>query len=240
MKVRVKTVQKLAALAAVSAVVFLGNAAFGQTLEENMAAQLKQHVTPGKHIKAKGPNYEFCEVAPIIGTSAENAVANFYNPTGIDHCSPEQFAEIVKDKEQIMKETGAIDVFLNPSRHWTWDELTVSLVGDERKFGPVKFLWMAAVPAAAMKAAVGQRHYHPGEITRQDTYLYKKGTRVYLIDIGDGKVLVMQSWTNFVNKGETADSIKDRQPVQGAASGLEVSHEGTRSRPDHFAAGPGP
>ena len=25
----------------------------------------------------------------------------------------------------------------------------------------------------------------------------------------DGKVLVMQSWTNFTNKGETADSLKD-------------------------------
>ena len=209
MKVRAKTVQKFVVRAAISAVVLLSSAAFGQTLQENMAAQLKQHVTPGKHIKAKGPNYQFCEVAPIVGTSPENAVANFYNPTGIDHCSPEQFAEIVKDKEKIMKETGAIDVFLNPSRHWTWDELTVSLVGDERKFGPVKFLWMAAVPAAAMKAAVGQGHYHPGQITREDKYLYKKGSRVYLIDIGDGKVLVMQSWTNFANKGETADSIKD-------------------------------
>jgi hypothetical protein len=156
MKLLVKTVQRFAVLAVISAVVLLGSAAFGQTLKENMAAQLKQHVTPGKHIKAKGPNYEFCEVAPIVGTSPENAVANFYNPTGIDHCSPEQFAEIVKDKEQIIKETGAIDVFLNPSRHWTWDELTVNLVSDERQFGPVRFLWMAAVPAEAMKAAVGQ------------------------------------------------------------------------------------
>jgi hypothetical protein len=180
------------------------------TVQQNMAAQIKQHAKPaGKPLKVKGPNYEFCEVAPIVGTSPENAVANFYNPTGVDHCSPEQFAEIVKDKEQIIKETGAIDVFLNPSRHWAWDEITIYVVGDERKFGPVKFLWMAAVPAAAMKAAVGAGHYHPGEITRQDTYLYKKGTRVCLIDVGDGKTLVMQSWTAFVNKGETADNLKD-------------------------------
>ena len=27
--------------------------------------------------------------------------------------------------------------------------------------------------------------------------------------MGGGKVLVMQSWTNFVNKGETADNLKD-------------------------------
>jgi len=30
-----------------------------------------------------------------------------------------------------------------------------------------------------------------------------------LLDMSDGKVLVMQSWTNFVNKGETADNLKD-------------------------------
>jgi hypothetical protein len=188
------------------------SAAFSQetlTLQQNMAEQQKKHIIPGKQLKAKGPNYEFCEVAPVMGTSPANAVANFYNPTGLDHCSPEQFAEIVKDKQNIIKETGAIDVFLNPSRHWTWDEMTVYVVGDERQFGPVKFAWMGNVPMEAMKKAVGAGHYNPGQIHRQNTYLYKKGSRVYLIDMGDGKTLIMQSWTNFVNKGETADNLKD-------------------------------
>jgi len=209
MKFRAKKVQRFAVLTAISAGVLLSGAAFGQTLEENMAAQQKQHIIPGKQLKAKGPNYQFCEVAPIMGTSPANAVANFYNPTGIDHCSPEQFAQIVKDKEKIIKETGAIDVFLNPSRQWTWDEMTVYVVGDERQFGPVKFAWMGNVPVEVMKKAVGEGHYNPGQIHRQNTYLYKKGSRVYLIDMGDGKVLVMQSWTNFVNKGETADNLRD-------------------------------
>jgi hypothetical protein len=209
MKFRAKKVQRFAVLAAISAVVLLSGAAFGQTLEENMAAQQKQHIIPGKQLKAKGPNYEFCEVAPIVGTSKANAVANFYNPTGIDHCSPEQFAQIVKDKEQIIKETGAIDVFLNPSRHWTWDEFTVYEVGDERQFGPVKMVWMGVVPVEVMEAGVGKSHYHPGQIHRINAYVFKKGSRVYLIDMGEGKVLVMQSWTSFVNKGETGDTLRD-------------------------------
>jgi hypothetical protein len=179
------------------------------TAEQNMAAQAKSHVVPGKQLHAKGPNYTFCEVAPIVGTSKENSVANFYNPTGIDHCSPEQFAEIVKDKDKIIKETGAIDVFLNPSRSWTWDELWVYEVGDQRQFGSVKMVWMAVVPVEAMEKGVGAGHYHPGQIRRNNKYLYKKGTQVYLIDMGDGKVLVMQSWTTFVNKGETAENLKD-------------------------------
>ena len=95
------------------------------TVQENMAEQTRSHLIPGKQLHATGPNYEFCEVAPIYGTSEENAVADFYNPTGIDHCSPEQFTQIQKDKEKIIKGMGARDVFLNPSRKWTWDEFWV-------------------------------------------------------------------------------------------------------------------
>src|SRR6266487_140439 len=137
-----------------------------QTLDQNMAELAKQHIVPGKQLHAVGPNYEFCEVAPIVGTSMQNAVANFYNPTGVDHCSPEQFAEIEKDKEKIIKEMGAINVFLNPSRHWTWDELCVDEIGDERQFGPVKMVLMGVVPVEAMEKAVGKGHYHPGQIHR--------------------------------------------------------------------------
>ena len=184
-------------------------AASAQTAEQNMAAQSKQHIIPGKQLHAVGPNYEFCEVAPIVGTSKENAVANFYNPTGVAHCSPEQFTQIAGDKEKIIKDAGAINVFLNPSRHWTWDEFWVYEVGDEKQFGPVKMVWMGVVPVEAMQAAVGAGHYHPGQIHRNNAYLFKKGTQVYLIDMGGGKVLVMQSWTNFVNKAETSDNLKD-------------------------------
>ena len=179
------------------------------SLQQNMAEQARQHIIPGKQLHAVGPDYEFCEVAPFYGTSMENMVADFYNPTGVGHCSPEQFAQIVKDKDKIIKEMGARDVFLNPSRHWTWDEFWVYEVGDERQFGPVKMVYMGVVPVEAMKKAVGEGHYHPGQIHRSNKYLYKTGTQVYLLDMGDGKVLVMQSWTNFVNKDETADNLKD-------------------------------
>ena len=42
-------------------------AAFAQTAEQNMAAQSKQHIIPGKQLHAVGPNYEFCEVASYRG-----------------------------------------------------------------------------------------------------------------------------------------------------------------------------
>lgn len=179
------------------------------TAEQNMEKQRKQHLISGKTLKAKGPNYQFCEVAPIMGTTKENAVANFYNPTGIAHCTAEDFEKIVAQKDQIIKDAGAIDVFLNPSRYWTWDEFEIYEVGEEMMFGPVKMAWMAVVPMVEMKKAVGDGHYHPSQIYRNNKFLYKKGTRVYLLDMPNGNVLVMQSWTSYVIKDQTADKLKD-------------------------------
>ena len=208
------TFKNLVAVAVVLGPVFCtGNAtAEDLTAEENMAEQARLHIIPGKKITAKGPNYQFCEVAPIIGTSMQNAVANFYNPTGIDHCTPEDFEKIVAQKDKIIKETGAMDVFLNPSRHWTWDEFYVNEVGEERTFGPVKFVWMAVIPYEPMTKAVGESSYNPKQIQRKTGYVYKKGSKVYLIDIPEsdgGGVMVMQSWTPYVLNDMTADKLKD-------------------------------
>jgi len=198
---------KCAALAAVAGAMVLAGCA---TVQQNMAEQSKDHLIPGKQAHVYGPNYQFCEVALFYGTSLENAVADFYNPTtGTEHCTPEQFAQIEKDKAQIVKDNGARDAFLNPTRYWTWDEMWIYELGDVKQFGPVKMAYMGVVPVEVMKKAVGAGHYHPGQINRSNKYLYKKGTTVYLLDMPDGKVLIMQSWSSATNKGETADNLKD-------------------------------
>ena len=46
-----------------------------------------------------------------------------------------------------------------------------------RQFGTVKMVYMGVVPVAVMQAAVGAGHYHPGQIARNNKYLFKKGTR---------------------------------------------------------------
>lgn len=210
----IKKIQKAIALSAcLSTSMFAGSVTAEElTVEKNMKESQKSHIIPGKKLTAKGPNYQFCEVATIVGTTKENAVANFYNPTGIDHCTAEDFGKIVAMKDQIIKETGAMDVFLNPSRHWTWDEFEVYEVGEEKQFGPVKMVWMGVIPYIAMTEAVGHSSYNPGQIHRNNSFVYNKGTMVYLIDIpkkDGGGVMVMQSWTPYVNKGETAENLKD-------------------------------
>src|SRR5262249_53768782 len=204
-----------AGLCSVVAILLAGTAGAQQalTVQQNMAEQSKKHIIPGKELHARGPNYQFCEVAPMVGTSKENAVANFYNPTGIDHCTPEQFAQIEKDKEKIIKEMGAIDVFLNPSRHWAWDEFTVYQVGDERQFGPVKFAWMGVTPVEAMEKAVGKGHYHPGQIHRFNTFKYNKGTTAICSTCRTGK-----SWSCSLGPPTSTRARRQRTSKISAAS----------------------
>ena len=87
--------------------------------------------SPASKLHATGPNYQFCEVGAVLRHVAGERGRGLLQPdTGTEHCSPEQFAQIEKDKAQIIKDNGARDAFLNPSRYWTWDEFWVYEVGD--------------------------------------------------------------------------------------------------------------
>lgn len=179
------------------------------TLEDNMDASKKKHLVPGKQlsVSAEGDNLVFCEVALITGTSKANAIADFYNSTGTDICTPEKFASL--DKAKIKEETGAREVFLNPSRRWTFDRLDVFEDGIERTFGGIKMTWMGVVPVEELEKGVTKGHYAPGYISRNNQYTFKKGREIYLLDAPGGEVFVMQSFTNFKQQKVTIDNARD-------------------------------
>ena len=181
------------------------------TLEQNMDKSKQEYVIPGKELHVAGMNnYPFCEIGLITGTSKSNAVLNIWNTTGVSDCPPDKLAAIEADQgERIKKATGVRKVWINPRRHWTFDEFWVRVVGSNRDFEGVNAAWMGVVGAEVAAAAVGGGHYHPGQIFRQSAFKFNKGSTVYLLDTPDGKVLVMQSWTDHFNKDETAENIKD-------------------------------
>jgi hypothetical protein len=178
------------------------------TLDQNMAASRKEHLLPGKEIHLKNMRgYQFCEVALMTGTSKGNAIADFYNSTGTDDCTPERFAGL--DKAKIIKETGAREAFLNPSRHWMFDEFDVWEDGIDRTFGGIKMTWMGVVPVEELEKGVTKGHYVPGYIYRNNQFKFNKGSEIYLLDAPNGEVFVMQSFTNFKQKEVTINNIRD-------------------------------
>ena len=198
------TARKLALLAAVAAAALAGGCA---SLEENMAASKKANLVPGKQLSvaAEGDKLVFCEVALITGTSKANAIADFYNSTGTDICTP--------DKAKIKAETGAKEVFLNPSRRWTFDQLDVYEDGIERTFGGIKMTWMGVVPVSELEKGVTKGHYVPGYIYRDNQYTFKKGREIHILDAPDGEVFVMQSFTNFKQQNVTLADARNLASV---------------------------
>jgi hypothetical protein len=95
------------------------------TAQQNMERSHQAHCIPDRKISIGNMRgYRFAEVALFSGTSEENAIADFYNSTGVDDPTPTRFAAL--DKDKLAQEHQAIGVFLNPPRYWMFDGFRVS------------------------------------------------------------------------------------------------------------------
>jgi hypothetical protein len=172
--------------------------------QANLERSRKEHLIVGRKIEMFNMRgYRFCEVALFTGTSPQDAVADFYNSTGVDDPTPKRFASL--DKDKLAAETKSIGVFLNPPRYWMFDEFRVFELGDDREFGGIKMSWMGVVDVATLQKAILGGNYFPGYIHRDNSYTYKKGSEVYLLDAPDGEVFVMQSYNAHTDKGLAAE-----------------------------------
>lgn len=196
------------------------------TAQQDMDLSREKHLIPGREIHMKDlRTYHFCEVGLITGTTQENAVANIWNTTGVFDPTPEQFAAL--DPEVLAKETGAIKVWLNPVRHWMFDEFDVWEVGDDREFNGIKATWMAVVGAADMMKATVQGSYFSGYIYRNTAFRFNEGSEVYLLDAPNGEVFVIQAFTTHWDKSLT----KDNSPSSAVDSPCRMAgRSGPRSR----------
>jgi hypothetical protein len=172
--------------------------------KENLERSQKEHLIVGRKIEMFNMRgYRFAEVALFTGTSPQNAVADFYNSTGVDDPTPRRFAAL--DKDKIKAETKSMNVFLNPPRYWMFDEFRVFEVGDDREFGGIKMTWMGVVDVATLQKAIIGGNYSPGYIHRDNSYTYKTGSEVYLLDAPGGEVFVMQSYNAHTDEGLKAE-----------------------------------
>ena len=174
------------------------------TAQQNMERSHQAHCIPGRKISIDNMRgYRFAEVALFSGTSEDNAIADFYNSTGVDDPTPTRFAAL--DKDKIGPEHQAIGVFLNPPRYWMFDEFKVFEVGDDQEFGGIKMTWMGVVDVASLKKAIIGGNYFAGYIHRDNSYTFNKGSEVYLLDAPGGEVFIMQSYNAHTDDGLAAE-----------------------------------
>ena len=95
-------------------------------------------------------------------------------------------------------------VVKNPTRYWLMDSFWLYGAGETHDFDGIKATWMAKLE---MKTGAIQEHkktpfpaYKPTVVARHSKFLWLKGSQVYLLQDQNGKVWIMQAYTNMVDK----------------------------------------
>jgi hypothetical protein len=155
-------------------------------------------------------DFAYCEITPVFG-KPPNAMAQVYNSSGPgDRCPPNEKAFI--DPTKLAAELGAEFVYINPAqtarRYWVMDQFWVSKVGETVDFHGVLATWLASMSPELMKGVL-KGDFVPGEVHRENTYLYAKGRKVYLLHSPDGKTWVMLSYTTEVDTDLSLDQLSN-------------------------------
>ena len=161
--------------------------------------------------RANARDFAYCEITPVFG-KPPNAMAQIYNSSGHgDRCPANEKAAINPTK--LAAELGAEAVFINPTpqtarRHWVMDEFWVYKVGETVDFHGVQATWVASISPELMKG-MRKGDFVPAEVHRENTYLYAKGRRVFLLHSPDGKTWVMLSYTTEVDTDLSLDQLSN-------------------------------
>jgi hypothetical protein len=172
------------------------------------AAGLKPGAIAGNTVyldKARG--YVFCEFSLIMG-APPSLMLQTYNTSGQGQCDPAEFDPI--DAKALAKQLGVDAVLKNPPRRWLMDRLWSYDAGQTYDFEGINATWMGSVklnPEAVGGHGKPFAPYRVNVVSRKSKYEWLKGSQVYLLRSPDGKVFVMQSYTNLVDKNLTAADL---------------------------------
>jgi hypothetical protein len=90
------------------------------------------------------------------------------------------------------------------------DQMWVYDAGETYDFDGVKATWMAKIEAKTNPLGEEGKPfpaYKQSTIARNSKFLWSKGSEVYLLKDPDGKVWIMQAYTNLVDKTLTAADL---------------------------------
>jgi rhodanese-related sulfurtransferase len=145
----------------------------------------------------------FCGVAAFIGTPP-HATAHIYTSSSCQDCTPET-AKLI-DPVKLASEIGVTQCGVNTGRFWMMDELSFG-AGEAVNFQGVKMVWVGSMNPDEVHSYFGTKSYVPVRIARDTEWVYKAGKPVYLLRTPEGRVWVLQEYSNDVDKSLTADNL---------------------------------
>ena len=92
---------------------------------------------------------------------------------------------------------------------WVVDELYVFAAGETHDFSGIKATWVAKMSVAALEAATkaSKTPYQPLTNNQFSKWVFKTGNTVFLLRAPEGKVYVMQAYTNIEDPGPTYEQL---------------------------------
>lgn len=162
----------------------------------------------------------YCEYLFVAGTPPD-LTATVWNTYGLNDCPPKQWE--ASDKAALVKQEGALMVLLNGPRHWLIESASLSNPGEVKDFFGLKMRKLTTVKVPLVNGVPSQTPYTEVTVNRKNTFTWQKGRVVYELFAPNGRVYVMQAYSQIVDKG-----LK-RSQLAGLGSRLKMP-EGYRFR----------
>jgi hypothetical protein len=163
----------------------------------------------------------YCEVALVtLGADGHFSLA-VWNSMGHSECPPDQWAAI--DAAAVAKENNALIALKNGPRHWTLDriEATMQLTAPVTKFGEIEMFLGATVDLGTTPPV--QTPYLGRNVQRDTVFHFDAGTDVYELTADDGRVYVMQSYSQEIDPTLSLDRLAGLGSVLKVPAGWTFS-----------------
>ena len=164
--------------------------------------------SPAAEAQLRGIRY--CEV--LAAYARDGALqADVWNSLSAGNLCPQEQWELL-DADTIRGELGALNVGLNGPRYWLLDLVVGSAAtttGELRDFGGIGMRLVATVDIAS---AGGTGAYTNNSVNRDTQFLFRDGQEIYELTDPDGRIYIMQSWSQIVDP----DLDEDDLPLLGS------------------------
>ncbi len=149
-------------------------------------------------------NVRYCEVL-LLSQVDGSFTAEVWNTMGHSDCPQAEWDAL--DGGAIAKDRGVILALLNGPRYWTLDEIdaTVQLSAPITTFGAIAMFRAATVELGP--SLPQQTPYTERSVARDTVFRFKAGTEVYELTDPNGRVYVMQLYSEQIDSTMTIDRL---------------------------------
>lgn len=140
-------------------------------------------------------NVRYCEVL-VVRKHFFSTTADVYNTLGLNDCPAEKWASL--DTAKLKKEWNVAAIVLNGPRYFIMDRNAIEKPGKVESFDGLDARLLAELEIKIHSSR--RRPYTENGVQRQNRYVYDRGKSVYELLAPDGRIYVMQSYSQEVDK----------------------------------------